>query len=380
MFAGAFKRPILTGFLAVLLVSADYTVPATGVINYPIFHKGMTYVTWTTEGFSTPKSDESLRSMADAGISCAAIVPTWYQEKFDSTAIMPTEKTPSDSSLRHAIRKARENGMMVMVKPHIDLEDQADNTRSDIGFQTDGEWEKWFSNYTKFISHYARIAEEEHAEFFCIGTELSFASTRVGSWKNKVIPAVRKIFSGHITYAANWDEYSSVQFWGDLDYAGIDAYFPLSGTSNPPLSVIKEGWKKWLSEIEAWQAGVNKPVIFTECGYCSSDIAAMKPWEEAVSGSPNMDIQANCYKAVFETFWDKPWFFGTYWWSWNTYARSGGPGNRHFTPQNKLALEQLKLWYGRPTDDKFGIFEKQMAMRERELEERIRLQPAGGKE
>ena len=350
-----------------LMISLGRTTPAKGTINYPIFHKGMTYVSWTRESFSGIKSDESLRAMSDTGVNCVSVVPTWYQDDFDSIEMTSTEKTPSDEGVRRVIRKARELGMLVMLKPHIDLINQTDNSRSDIGFQTDEDWEAWFENYTDFISHYARIAEEEHAEFFCIGTELSFATTRTDGWKGKVIPAVRKLFSGQITYAANWDEYSNVQFWSDLDYAGIDAYFPLSQGSRPTVDDIKEGWKRWLSEIEKWQAGIQKPVIFTECGYCSSDSAAARPWEEAVSGEANMNIQADCYKAVFETFWDKPWFFGVYWWNWNTYSGSGGPGNRHFTPQNKLAMEYVRSWYAKSKD-------RAVDFRNAELEERLELE------
>ncbi len=348
------KIPIFL-LLVILIV---FPIPLRGTVPYPIFHKGMTYVTWSKEGFAGLKSDESLKNMAEVGVNCVAIVPTWYQEKYNSLEMAPTERTPSDSSLRHAIRKAREYGMLVMLKPHIDLMDQGDACRSDIGFQKEEDWQIWFSNYAKFINHYARIAEEEKAEFFCVGTELSFAATRTEAWKNDIIPGVRKIFSGQITYAANWDEYQSVGFWDEMDYAGIDAYFPLAKNSNPSYDEIRVGWKRWLGEIEKWQCKIKMPIVFTECGYCSSDSAAMKPWEEAMAGKPNMYRQADCYRALFETFWQKPWFFGVYWWNWNTYSGSGGPNNRRFTPQNKIAAEYIKRWYSQIIDKKMVLADK----------------------
>ena len=183
-------------------------------------------------------------------------------------------------------------------------------------------------------------------EFFCVGTELTFASTRKDYWVNEIIPAVKKVFQGHIMYAANWNEYTGVEFWGAVDYIGIDAYFPLSKKDNPSPEEVKEGWKKWVGEIEAVQRKFSKPVVFTESGYCSADSAARTPWEEAVSGKPNTELQAVCYQALFETFWNKPWFCGVYWWNWNTSTSSGGSANRRFTPQNKLALEYVKMWYG----------------------------------
>jgi len=323
--------------------------------SHPVFQKGMTYVTWTKDGFSTKKSDESLKAMAGAGINYVAIVVTLYQRDFNSVEITPAEWSPSDKSVRHVIRKARELGMNVLLKPHIDLLSE-DGTRSDIGFQTEKKWRAWLDSYLKFISRYARIAREEQAEIFCVGTELSFASMKEEMWKNDIIPAVRKLYPGKITYAANWDEYDRIEFWDDLDYAGINAYFSLSKKSNPAYGELKEGWKKWLGDIEKWQARVGKPVLFTEAGYCSADSAARKPWEEGRAGKANLRLQADCYKALFETFWHKSWFFGIYWWSWSTYPGSGGEWHRGFTPQNKLALNYLKKWYG------MTIFEKTSAL------------------
>jgi len=343
------KRKIRNVILLPLLIVSLCCVSAESKtkrsLDYPFFHKGMSYASWTEDSFENVKSDESLESMSRASVNSVAIIVTWYQENFDSTLLQRTERTPSDEGVRHAIRRAHKLGMSVMLKPHVDLENQQDSCRSDIGFQTEEEWRQWFNNYAKFVNHYARMAENENVEFFCVGTELTFASSKLEYWRDKIIPSVRKLFSGQITYAANWDDYSQVRFWDILDYAGIDAYFPLSKKNDPNLDELKEGWKQWLGEIETWQKTAKKPVVFTECGYCSADSAAKKPWVEAFSGMPNMRLQADCYIALFETFWDKPWFSGVYWWTWSTVPEAGGPANRRFTPQNKPALGHVKEWY-----------------------------------
>lgn len=324
-------------------------------LNYPTFQKGMCYVTWNPNAYLGPKSDESLRAMADSGVNCVQIVVTWYQEKADSFIIKRVEeRTPTDESLIHAIKTAHKNGMLVMVKPHIDLIKDEGTCRSDIGFSADADWEKWFSNYKKLVKYYAQLSEENNVEFFCVGTELSYAASKDDVWRNSIIPAVRKVFSGKITYAANWDDYKKVKFWDLVDYAGIDAYFPLTTSSNPTLGELKEGWKKWLREIEEWQKTINKPVVFTECGYCSADNTAKRPWEEIFSSTPNLRIQTDCYRALFETFCGKPWFYGLYWWAWNTYPGSGGKNHSRFTPQNKPALEQVRLWYSQILAEKIA--------------------------
>lgn len=344
----AFKIPIVIFIAFVCVAGYGFIVEPYANVTLPVFQKGMTYVTWSPEAFAGRKSDESLALMAKAGINYVSIVPTWYQREYNSTEIRPTGRSPSDSSVRHVIRKAHELGMAVMLKPHVDLETDSDSlTRSDIGFQSERMWQEWCDSYVDFIGHYARIAEENGVEIFCVGTELAFASLRTSMWRERIIPAVKKEYGGQLTYAANWDEYRQVGFWQDLDYAGIDAYFPLSDKSDPGPGEIRQGWQRWVSEIESWHREVDKPVIFTELGYCSAGFAPVRPWEEAMSGAPNHAVQAECYKAALETFWNKPWFYGVYWWNWNTYPGSGGEKNRGYTPQNKLALENVKMWYAK---------------------------------
>jgi len=307
------------------------------IVHEGLFQKGMCYATWREEGFSSRKSDASLRSMRKTGVNCVQIVATWYQTEFDSTRMRPIKnRTPSNSSIRHVIRKAHSYGMSVMLKPHIDLNTREGNSRGDIGFSRQRDWEIWFKNYTTFITHYAKIAQQERVEIFCIGTELSYAAKQSAMWKSMVIPEVRKQFKGPITYAANWDNYMNILFWKDLDYAGIDAYFPLSYSKNPSLNELKDSWMKWLNEIEKWQKTVGKPVIFPEVGYCSASHAAKRPWEETINGKPNLAIQENCYRALFETVCEKKWLHGLYWWVWNTYAGSGGKKTLHTPPKTNL--------------------------------------------
>lgn len=351
-------RALLAAAFILLMFSPVVRGTNFTALHYPYFQKGMGYAAWSKDAMLNSASDTSLKIMAEAKIKCVSIVVTWYQDTYNSTGIARTDRTPSDTSIRHAIRTARQYGMYVMLKPHVDLASEEGNTRSDIGFNSDEKWKAWFSNYLEFMIHYAGIAEEEGAEFFCVGTELTFASTKSDFWKNNLIPKIRKTFHGQLTYAANWDEYDKVEFWDELDYIGIDAYFPLSAKDNPSLEEIRAGWKPWLAEIEAFQRKTDKPVIFTEIGYCSANTAARKPWEESVSGESNPDLQANCYRALFEAFWDKPWFFGVYWWSWTPNPNSGGLSNRRFTPQNKPALAYVTSWYSQMAGPKLAFNSK----------------------
>ena len=89
---------------------------------------------------------------------------------------------------------------------------------------TKEDWEILQLSYAKFIFSFAKVAEEKSVDLFCIGTEWEkFVVERPIYWK-VLIEKVRTIYSGKLTYAANWDEYDKVSFWDELDYVGIDGY------------------------------------------------------------------------------------------------------------------------------------------------------------
>ncbi len=318
------------------------------------FQKGITYIAWTKDGYSNPSSIKSIEELVSLGVEWVCLVVTWYQDQLDSTAIYPiTDKTPSDKSLLFAIRKIHDLNLKIMLKPHLDLVKSDGKWRGDIGFADASAWEDWFSNYTDFILHYANLAEQEHVELLCVGTELTNATlNQPESWR-VLIKQIREVYSGGLTYAANWyDEFDNIEFWDELDYAGIDSYFPLVCSTRPTLEELKEVWQDWLQMIESWQREIDKPVIFTEIGYKSSLGTTDEPWGHSPLGELDLQLQADCYEALLSTFWDKPWFYGVYWWYWGVNPRMGGKFHRGFTPQNKPAQDIIAQWYKKPVPQK----------------------------
>ncbi|MBD3379303.1 MAG: hypothetical protein GF408_02455 [Candidatus Omnitrophica bacterium] len=319
--------------------------------------KGMCYVTWDRDRFATQYSDNSLTKLSEMGVEYISLCVTEYQEKYNSTRIEETDKTPSSRSVKHVIRKAHDLGMKVMLKPHIDLIDKFDGTywRADIGFATEKDWEEWFEEYEDFIIKYAKIAQRCKVDIFCVGTELSFTAQKEDKWR-EIIAKVKKIYDGKLVYAANWDNFKNIGFWDEMDYVGIDAYFPLSYDPDPSMEDLKKGWEKWKKDIAYWQSQINKPIIFTELGYASTAHAPYSPWKGGYSGNADPEIQAKCYKAFFDTVWKEPWFAGVYWWKWDTNTRAGGEHNRQFTPQNKPAQRIIEANYkGMPGDSDYAM-------------------------
>lgn len=341
------SKKIAAAILAIFLISFYITGDSCSAARKSEFQKGMNYVALSKDRLASAGSDESLKALAATGTKWVAVIVTWYQESCSSTSIFPNKNSPTDESIVHAVNTIHSLGMKAMIKPHLEIMDTSGGSwRGEIACAKD-DWSAWFDSYGKFIAHYAAIAQENKAEMFCIGTELtSVAIMKKNLWKEKVIDPVRGIYSGPLVYAANWDEeYLNVVFWDEMDYVGIDAYFPLSDKDDPTYEEIKKGWDRWAANIEEFQARVNKPIVFTETGYCSAQGTAKTPWEEMAKGNVNMKLQADCYEALMDTFWHKRWFYGIYWWRWGTSVNLGGPGNRSFTPQNKTAQGVIEKWY-----------------------------------
>ena len=143
-------------------------------------------------------------------------------------------------------------------------------------------------------------------------------------------------------------------FWDQLDYIGIQAYFPISKKPDPTLEDLLEGWKKHLDAIAAVQKQWDKPVLFTEIGYRSVPFAAERPWawpsgDELGKVKPDPELQARLYEAFFQTFWDKPWMAGAIIWKWHPNGfRSHERRATDFTPQAKPAADTMAHWFKHP--------------------------------
>ncbi|NQW28219.1 MAG: hypothetical protein HQ474_09935, partial [Flammeovirgaceae bacterium] len=195
-----------------------------------------------------------------------------------------------------------------------------------------------------YILHYANLADSLQVPLFCIGTEFRMAVQKRGPfWKN-LIKKVRAIYSGQITYAANWDNYQLIDFWSELDYIGIDAYFPLIEVAQPTLSQLLTAWGPEFERLKSLSADYQKPILFTEFGYQSLTGTTGKHWQ-LNNKNTEMESQRTAYEAILNKFWDVPWFAGGFLWKWHLKKDAGGLKDPNFTPQGKPALEVITKYY-----------------------------------
>lgn len=272
----------------------------------------------------------------------------WQSGAADPTISMNTSNKgwwgESDEGIEVTTRIAKEKGIQTMLKPHLWVRN---GWPGDIAMKTEEDWQLWFQQYETFILHYARLAQQNQIEILCIGTELQQTTERDADWRN-IIQKIREVYGGKLIYAANFhDEFEKVQFWDELDYIGIQGYFPLASLNKPSLETLKKGWEKPMAALLAVYKKFSRPIIFTEVGYRSSEDAAIEPWkwpQQNADVKSCVETQALCYQAFFETVWQKDWVAGAYFWKWYPH----GPQRMaeiDFTPQGKLAETVLTRYY-----------------------------------
>jgi hypothetical protein len=321
-------------------------------------YNGMSYTSFGSNVLSSSGSDQSLLNMSQVGTDTVALNFWWFQNSVSANSMAEdfSRYSSTMSSVAHAIDTIHSLGMKVLLKPMLDVSDASGTWRA---FINPSDKDQWFTNYTNFIGSFADMAQSKGVELLSIGCEMNTLeqSSNDTRWTN-LISNMRSRYSGKLTYAANWNAisqnvggYQNVSWWNQLDYIGIDAYFPIASQNSTTLAGLTTAWQNQANSIESWRASrglTNEQLLFTEVGYQSADGAARSP--AGVSGSPAVDLQeqADSYHALLSVMTTKPWWDGAFWWSWETNPNSGGTNDSGFTPQNKPAQTILQQYYGGP--------------------------------
>ncbi len=306
-------------------------------------------------GISLVASRESVSAshlvpILDVNANAVAVMPYAFMESLTSPDLKFNVERQWQGERLDGIRETTKllhsQGLKVMVKPHVWIGNGA--FTGNIMMSSEEDWKKFEANYEKYILLYAQMAADENAELLCLGTELyEFANERSGFWEQLIIK-VRKIYKGKLTYAENWDKVEKVKFWNQLDFIGVDAYFPLSEGKSPKIEELRISWKPHKTQLRELSNKYDRKVLFTEYGYRNTDYATKQPWDSSRNEtSLNYDLQSDALMALYQEFWREEWFSGGFLWKWfHNHEQAGGMENNQFTPQNKPALQVVKGFYG----------------------------------
>jgi hypothetical protein len=263
--------------------------------------------------------------------------------------------TATDRSVVELAKLLHERGVEVAIYPFLFVDTVDKPWRGHINAKSQEGIDNFFIEYEKFLLHYANLQYQDTRlkdviHGFLLGSELE-ELLKYKSNKNE-FPAVAKMtnLAGKvrkalgdkikISYAANWSEYHHTdggwyhldELWSDhnIDYVGIDAYFPLTShissekKSYDPME-IKEGWVKgehydyyidgsgnkkaltpsyaleniqywWQSEHNnpngdktKWQTKM-KPIVFTEIGFMPIHKTTDAPYKYIEQNKDNLGL------------------------------------------------------------------------------------------
>jgi hypothetical protein len=297
-------------------------------------------------GYMGSTSDASIAKLKTMGVNSLTIIP--YSGFQSMTKPYPIHYTSgaggeNDISIIHAAYTAHQNNMSVMLKPQLW---SWLGWTGDITMQSKADWDLFFEYYEQWIMHYALMAEIYRFEMLCIGVEFQNASISEHQQWDDLFEKVRKIYSGKITYAANWGtEYETVSFWDKLDFISVNCYYPLSNKTDATDEELLKAFEKNLDVIEKVHTKYKLPVVFTEIGFKSIQSPWIQPHKDADEQAYNEASQRRCYEAMIAAMEDEAWIKGVYLWKWPSYMEFSREYEKDFNPCGKEAEKTISNWF-----------------------------------
>jgi cellobiose epimerase len=333
-------------------------------------------MTWGWTGlrgeWGNPSSEASMETMKQRmGINWTAIAFAAIQEHPQSTHIPYWESpTVTDVEVVWAIRKAKELGLQVCLKPVVNCGNgtwRAHINFFDVDVPCEPKWSEWFDSYTRFILHYAKIAEQTGCEMLCIGCEMVQTDRREQEWR-ELIRKVREVYSGLVTYNCDKYQEDQVRWWDAVDVISSSGYYPI------------DSWEEQLNRIEQVVRKHQKPFFFMEAGCPSREGSEYLPNDWGLKGAPSESIQKAYYEAMFEHCDQRDWVRGFMLWDWPAQLYEAGAASQNddycmYGKQSEAVIRQyflqktwlraverelkeniLRFWMTQAPDEKLGGF------------------------
>lgn len=303
-------------------------------------------------GYGSDLARTSLEKLSQLGTNAVAIVPYGFQRDPQKPGFLGVHHGAggeNDESVIFAHAQAQALGMYTLLKPQLWV---SDSWPGAVDMKTEEDWTQFFDYYHRWIRHYALLAEMRGFDAFCLGVEFSKATLQKPDAWRKILTRIRGLYSGPITYAANWgEEFEQLTFWPELDFIGLNCYYPLSKKDKPSKTELKRNFAEVLEKAEKVSKKYGKPLVFTEVGFRSVANSWKNPHAE-VDGRPyDPECQRVCYEVLFEGIAGKPWIKGLFIWKWPSYLDHNEENPVGFTPNGKPAERVVRQWFSEKLGD-----------------------------
>lgn len=291
--------------------------------------------------------------IAALGADTVSLVIPARQENTSSTQIYLDHRiTPSPEAISSVIKHAKARKLRVVMMPVVLLAAPR-NDKEWRGRIDPDDWEAWFDSYRWMMHHFAWIAQVNDVDILVVGSELVSTEAKADQWR-RTITEIRRVFRGRLTYSSNWDHYSKIPFWDQLDLIGMNSYWSFAKGSwdfgkekTVTLEQIEGRWREIQAEILPFVKSKGKPLIFLEVGWCSMANMAHEPWDYTRGNAPvDLELQRMLYEGFFRSWQGNPTLGGFMIWEWT--PGEGGPEDRGYTPENKPAEKLIKEWLAKP--------------------------------
>lgn len=306
----ALSALLLAGLVSAVAGASSAAAP----LEPPSFRRGMV-VSCPRDGsiWGTVEMDRALAELTPLGVEWVQLHP-WGRIGRDGTVSF--RPIAQSDFLELGAAKVRRAGLRLAWVPHLAWWGNFE-WRGEIDFGDDElAWVRFFDSYSRFVLAHAAAAEAFGAELLVVGLELEGTTRREREWR-ELITAVRRVYHGRISYAANWDRLEWVPFWDAVDEIGVQAYFPV-GDGRPVEVELRRAWRGHLDRLEALAKRHGRPVLINELGYARGERAASEPWTPALSVDPEIvALRERLLRVAAEEIAQRPGVIsGLFWWKW----------------------------------------------------------------
>ena len=306
--------------------------------------QGAKWLFCSHERVSFKEIKKALQKLSTLNVNAISLTPFAYFGSKKHLHKSDGVRQENDESLVVAAQYARALGMKIMLKPHIWVSWRS--WPGEIDFKSAEEADQFFDAYGNLVLHYAMLAQMHRFESLCIGVEFVKLTQKYEQHWRDLIADIRKVYSGQLTYAANWgQEFENIKFWDALDAIGLNSYYPLSEKKEYDRAEMEKSMRQIFEKIRKVKQEFNRPVYFTEVGFASRPASWQDPHVDGRNQAVDLQAQKQCYEILLPHVVADGIVDGIFIWKWPTHLGVGGVNHSSFTPNGKPAEQVIRSYY-----------------------------------